>query len=106
MQTLERARAKRDIGILLAVNHADNAVPDWNDVAYEFVRLFAARSKGVFIGHDIVLASREWGLAEAPDARAWGGPIRRAVKESLIVRVGYTAAPHRHCSPVPLYRAS
>ncbi len=100
---LVRARAERDIAIERAAAHGESDVPDWKEVAFQFIRKFARERDGVFIGHDIVMAAAAWGLA-TDDARAWGSPVRRAVKEGLLVQIGYVAAPHRHCSPVPQYR--
>jgi hypothetical protein len=103
LKPLEKARAERDIGIERAAAHGENDVPDWKEVAFQFIRKFVRERKGPFIAHDVVTAAAAWGLA-TDDARAWGAPIRRAVKEGLLVQIGYVAAPHRHCSPVPQYR--
>ena len=101
---LATARAERDIGIERAAEHGERDVPDWNEVAFRYIRNFARGRLGTFIGHDIVLAAAAWGLS-TEDARAWGAPVRRAVKEGVLVQVGYAQAPHRHCSPVPQYRS-
>ncbi len=104
--TLEQARAERDAAIASVMAHADRETPDWSENAYQFIRLYARKADKPFIGNDIVCNAEAWGLTMPDDNRAWGGPIKRAIKEGVIVRVGYVPAVHRHCAPVPLYRAA
>ncbi len=89
--------------------HADRDVPDWSENAFQYIKLFVfthALSKPQFIARDIRLAAKAWGLDMPPDNRAWGGPIRRAKREGIIVQIGLVPAPHRHCAWVPQYRAA
>ncbi len=104
--TLEQARAERDAAIASVMAHADRDVPDWSENAYQFIRLYAMRATKPFIANDVLINAIAWDLKVPPDMRAWGGPIRRAIREGIIVKVGYAQAPHRHCAPVPLYRAA
>jgi hypothetical protein len=103
---IDFARAARDEGIDRAVSHAESEVPRWADVAFEFVKLYAIQHKGQrFIGRQIVLASKEYGLIQPPNDKAFGGPIMRAVREGVIRKVGFTQDPNRHCAAVPEYEA-
>lgn len=98
------ARAARDEGISRAVDRADRAVAGWSDLAFEFIKLFAQQSGGnEFIGRDIVVAAKSYGLIQPPNDKAWGGPIQRAARAGIIRRVGAAPDPNRHMVLVPLW---
>ena len=104
---IDFARAERDQGIERAVSRADRSTPGWSDLALAYIRLYASQNKGRrFIGRDIVLASRTYGVIQPPNDKAWGGPICRAIKAGVIRKVGTAQDPNRHCNPVPQYEAA
>lgn len=105
--SIDFARAARDEGISRAVDRAERAVAGWSDLAFEFIKLYAQQHRGqTFIGREIVLAAKAWGLVDPPDDRAWGGPMQRASRAGVIRKTGRTAPdPNRHCNPVPLWTA-
>lgn len=105
----EHAAAKRDAqaGIDQAVDAADRAAEGWSELAFRFVKSYAASMQGKqYIGHDIVRASEVIGVAQPPNPKAWGGPIQRAAREGLIKRVGFAPDPNRHTNPVPLWETA
>lgn len=104
---LDFARAQRDEGITRAVASADGSVPGWSDLALVWIRLYAQQHRGErFIGREVVLASREHGVIQPPNDKAWGGPMQRAAKLGIIRRVGSAPDPNRHCNPVPLWESA
>lgn len=101
------ARLERNEAMQRAVEAADGRVPKWSSVALEFIRLYAMRNRGkTFIGRDITQAAKAYGLESPASEKAWGSPIQRAVREGILIKVGFAQDPNRHCSPVPLFRAS
>lgn len=104
--SIDFARAARDEGIQRATSRADRAVAGWSDLAFEFVKLYAQQYRGKrFIGRDIVLAAKSWGLIDPPNDKAWGGPMLRASRAGIIRKVGTAPDPNRHMNPVPLWTA-
>lgn len=103
------AKEKAQEGIEQAVSHAEKEKPGWSANAYEFIRLHCIRNKGKrFTGFEVVQASIAYGLDQPPNPRAWGGPLQKAARNRLIVRVGTVADPNpeRHGSDVPLWEAA
>jgi hypothetical protein len=89
----------RDKGIQMALFSADRKEPGWKEKAtlmlVEYLNVIGGRP---FKSEDL----REWaykrGLVMPPEERAWGGVIRSAKSEGLIVSVGLTTydAPNCH----------
>lgn len=106
-QTFRRveARAKRDVGIAQAIDHADAITPKWSHMAYESLREFLIGATREFMGEDVRSYAHNHGLPLPLDARAWGGVMLKAARSGLIVKVGYGVAkdPKVHCSVNPLW---
>lgn len=103
---MDFAKAQRDAGITRAVSNAEGKTPGWSDLALAWIRLYAYEHRGEkFIGRDIVLASRNAGVIQPPNDKAWGGPMMRAARAGVIRKVGTAPDPNRHCNPVPLWEA-
>lgn len=107
------ARREAQAGIDQAVAAADRKVEGWSDLALEFIRLFCVQNKGKrCIGHDIVQASIAKGVIQPENAKAWGGPIQRAVRAGLLKRATHEGVPltapdpNRHTNPVPLWEVA
>lgn len=100
----ERAREARDDGIKSAVDHADQARPEWSDVAYAFIENFA-RTTETFISEEVTAAAAKWGLSSPADPRAWGGPFKRAATAGVIEKIGFGISKRRHLSPTPLWKS-
>lgn len=106
----EDARAARDAGIQQAAENAEDATPNWNALAYEALRVFAAgkRSSGqAFTSEDVRNSIAASFVPQPPHLRAWGSVFQRAARERLIEKVGVTqsAAAHCHLSYVAKWRA-
>ncbi len=96
-------QAKQD-GINAAVNHADNVMPEWSDLAYDVLLKFIAQHQGSFLAEDV----REWGesmLTDPPSKRAWGGVISKARNNGVIRCIGYgtTKNVKAHKTPASLW---
>ena len=103
---IDFARAARDEGISRAVDHAESDSPGWGELAFRYIQLYAQQHRGErFIGRDIVLASKAYGLIQPPTDKAWGGPMQKAAKRGVLRKVGTAPDPNRHCNPVPLWEA-
>lgn len=102
-----RARREAQAGIDMAVVAANRHHEGWSETAYAFIELYCIENKGTqFTGHDVVEASRAKGVIQPGTAKAWGGPLQRAAREGLIVKVGYAQDDNRHGAPVPLWRVA
>jgi len=103
---IDFARAARDDGMRRAEDAANDRVPSWSEVAFQFVKLYAQQHRGArFIGRDITEAAAKRGIESPASPKAWGAPIQRAVRERVIRKLGYAPDPNRHMSPVPEYTA-
>jgi hypothetical protein len=107
MSDLSQARQERDEGMSLAVERADRAISAWSELAIAWIRLYAQQHRGQqYTGRQIVLASRESGVIQPPNDKAWGSPMQRAARAGVIRRVGTVPDPNRHCNPVPLWESA
>ena len=98
------ARAAAEIGMRMALEHAERDVQNWGDLAYLFLEQFC-RSHATFISEDVSDASKSWGLVQPHTDRAWGSVYRRAIKSGLIVQDGTGRSRRRHWSICPKWRS-
>lgn len=104
--TLDEAMARADDGMRRSLENAESEIAGWGDLAFRYIEFFCSTRKGKrFIGRDVVIASKDYGLIQAPNDKAWGAVIQRAAKYKLIVRVGTTKDANRHGNPIPLWEA-
>lgn len=93
-------------GAQAAQQRADQALfGTWSERAYAAF-LAVARKGEPFQTEDVRVAAAQYGLPDAPDNRAWGAVALRALRESLITRVGYAPVknPTSHAAPKSVWR--
>ena len=104
MIDLVDAMLARDEGMARALEHAEDVVPTWGQVALAYLVSYA-RDHLEFISEDVSTYARNRGFAD-PSPRAWGNVFRTAIRRGIIVPIGYVPSPSRHCSPTPKYRST
>lgn len=97
------AQKRRDLGIQIAANHAEQARQRWRSESFDGFALFLSKQEGDFLSETFVEWSRGR-LAQPPDGRAWGGVIKRAANLGLIKRIGTGLATTSNLSPKTLWR--
>jgi hypothetical protein len=104
---LSEVEIRRDTGIARAAARADREIPQWSDLAFEFItRYCIANGKGhEFHGEALRQCAERTGLIpEPPDARAYGSVFRRAARAGLIRKTGrYVLAKSSNLSPKPVW---
>jgi hypothetical protein len=90
---ITRARSARKLGeeaANKAADRADNAEPGFSTRALEHIRqtMLAAAPSAQLRGEDIVNAAKVAGI-RPPDDRAFGAIFAKAIREGLIVPVGF-----------------
>jgi hypothetical protein len=93
------AGAKRDLGIARSAGAAGTS---FEDDAYRFLARYVASQPLTFLIEEV---REQPGAPIAPNERAWGQVVRRAVAEGLIMKVGYAPARSSNLSPKCLWRA-
>ncbi|MBA3599494.1 MAG: hypothetical protein H0W40_19310 [Methylibium sp.] len=79
------AIARRDAGMALAVEHADQVEPAWSDRAFAILGEYVADTSADFTIEDVRVVAEAMGLPRPPDCRAWGAIARRGHRAGLIV---------------------
>lgn len=102
--TLPAARKQRDIGIQRAVDHAETDAPGWTQIAYLFLVRYA-REHERFQCWMCNQESKSGGVPIPANEKAWAAPIRKALKEGIIVKDGFAPNPKRHATDAPVYRS-
>lgn len=72
-----------------ALDHANDVVRDWGDLAFLFLSNYARAQEKVF-GEDVTAAAKKWNLAAPPTDRAWGAIYRRAMNANIIAKTDET----------------
>lgn len=87
MDAFTKAQHLQQEGTRQAIEHANEVSPKWSERAYQLLIDFLQHNKR-FMGEDVrsYAAQRDFDLP--PSARAWGGVIKRAAKEFLIIKIG------------------
>ena len=101
--THTNAREGAERGMNQSLDHANRVAPQWSERAYDKLREFCWLGND-FMTEDVRLWAEETGLDSPPDNRAWGGIVNRAVRENMIVRVGYGNSKTGHMRPMPVWR--
>jgi hypothetical protein len=97
------ARARRDVGMQRAVDHADRVTDGWREIAISHVDDYA-RKHAVFLAEDVI-ADADGKVPEPPSRKAWGAVMQRAAREGTIEKAGYAPARTSNCSPKVLWRS-
>lgn len=99
------AEAQRDACMQIALDHAEAEQPGWGEIAYRFLREFAARN-GEFISEDVSdQANLIPSFPAPPTDRAWGAVYRRAANAGLIRQCGIGRSRRRHASICPRWQS-
>ncbi len=101
------ARQLRDDGMARAADHAEVVEPGWNELALEYVRVYAKANRQLR-GEMVRIYAENRGFPLPPDKRAWGAVMMRAAKAGLITKLGWTTAvdPKVHKNPVSLWQSN
>lgn len=104
--TIDDAIAARDKGMQQALDHAEEEVKHWRDLALVYLSSFARSNRGVFTGEDVCDASKEAGLIQPPTDKAWGSVMRKGALRGLIEKVDNEGVRRKgHASPCPRWRS-
>lgn len=99
LDLLEHAEAERDVAMAAVEDHAPD---DWKTTAWEWLLVYLQEHRE-FFPDDVWRA----GLAEPPNARAFGPLVKRAAHEGLIVRTDQMRPRTRgHATPGPVWRSA
>lgn len=102
------AEANRDVGMALAVEHAEDVNAGWKDKAYRALLTFLHFNPGMlFQAEDIRLWAEVRGLPHPPNNRAWGAIIVKAKKANRIqfIRIEATSGPSAHRANASVWKA-
>lgn len=84
------SRARRDAGIKVAIDHADNVTENWSTKAYNILLEYLRDVPGEFMIEDVrAFSATKDDFEMPPNNKAWGGVIVRAYKSGLVKRVRY-----------------
>lgn len=102
---IERARARRDVGIERAADATEVRNPGWCEKAVARLREFAKHQGGVFIVEHARAVLRQE-LPPPNDERTWGKVTRMAVERGYIepVKGQFFPAASSNASPKQVYR--
>lgn len=103
--TFEIARRAAQEGMDRALQGAENKVPTWGELAFNWLVAYAKKNAH-FTGWMVVKASSLDPNFPIPEnEKAWGSPIQRAARRGIIVKDGTTKDPYRHGNPIPVWRS-
>lgn len=100
----EDYKARAQQGIRSSINHAEADVPGWGEMALGYLARHAALKLTPWTMESFRMWAIACGLAEPPDARAFGAVTRAAIRQGIIRKTGqYAPAASSNGSPKPLY---
>jgi hypothetical protein len=79
----------RDVGMAIAVDHAEAVEPDWADRAFRVFVAFS-RLQPTFITAEVREYAERVGLPTPPTNWAWGSIAARAAREGIVTQAGTT----------------
>ena len=99
------ASPSRDHAMAVVSANAEEHSPGWHAAAAAFLRSFV-KTRAQFVANDVCEASRQAGIQQPHDDRAWGSIFRAAEREGLIAKAGMGRNPKRHASICIQWRAA
>lgn len=100
------ARRRRDRGMRRAGQKAEDKHAGWHDKAIKHLKKFVEQRRGApFLAENFV----KWAtfkLDPPPDGRAWGGVMRRACSEGIVIKDGFGLAETSNHSPKVLWKGA
>ncbi len=104
-KTIREAVARRDEGIEAGLAHADRVRAEWRKWAYDYLKGLIALQTAPFLVEDLIDKARvEVIWSPPPDARSYGGIIRRLAHDRVIEKCGAAPARTSNLSLKPLWR--
>lgn len=103
-EDFKKTKRLTDSAISSAIRHADMTVDKWQEIAYGHLLDFLSFNNGDFIAEQARTFAEKMGCPAPPDTRAWGGIIRKAKTNGVIICVGRVSPPHVHGSLVSVWR--
>lgn len=104
-KTIKEAVARRDDGIERGLSHADRVKAEWRVWAYDYLKGLIAMQTTPFLVEDLIDKARlEVIWSPPPDARSYGGIIRRLAHDRVIEKCGAAPARTSNLSLKPLWR--
>jgi|SRR5690625_1520915 len=102
-------RELRDAGISLAIEHADEKINNWPEIAYNALQVFVAQNPVKrFMAEDVRNYAYDClAIPYPPHCRAWGGIMARAARNGLIKKIGIAPVktPSNHMANASVWRA-
>ncbi len=98
------SREQRDAAMESVARNADETVPHWGDMAFDWIKVYA-KAHREFISESCTAAALAAGIPAPHDDRAWGPIFARASRQKIIARIGYGTSTRRHLSPTPLWES-
>lgn len=109
------AEAAAELGMNRAADHANRKIDLWEVAAMAAIKLYiasVAKRDHDFMTEEVRLHVEERGMvAEPPDKRAWGRPIRKLIKAGVIAQATddrgrelFARSKTGHKRPMPLWR--
>lgn len=98
------ARKKRDDGIRRAVERTESESPGWTEKAYQFLVEYSRQNER-FQTWMCNQASKNGGVPIPKNEKSWAAPVRKALREGIIVKDGFAPNPRRHLTDAPVYRS-
>lgn len=93
------AETRRDKGIKRGLTHAEQEKLGWTLLALQSLGHFLGERGDIpFLAEIFRVYAKQNHVPDPPDARAWGGVMRRAQKEGLISSCGAERALTSNCS--------
>jgi hypothetical protein len=88
----------------LALARAERAEPEWSDAVLHMLRWYGKIHDKPFTAEDFLQWALARGLPEPTDRRATGPLIAKAIRDGLIVKVGYAPTVSSRGSARATYR--
>lgn len=104
---LRAARGLADEGIAAAVDHADDEVPGWSDIAYEFAKFYCRKHEFIVFEAIAKEAYERKLVPRPPSEQAWGAIARTCQKNEIIVKESTAVKrdPKSHASLTYLWKS-
>jgi hypothetical protein len=105
----EAAVDARNVGMMMAEDHANRRVDGWSEMAINMLRCFLLENPTRdFLTEEFRAYAVSNGLPEPPSNRAFGGIMARARNTKIIQFVGFrnTSNPKSHATPASVWKKS
>lgn len=105
LDIFEQAIVKAQDGIRRAAEHAETDCPGWTEIAFQYLVDYEKKHDRFSTWMVNEQSKLDRKVPVPKNEKAWGAPVKRALREFILKKDGTAPNPKRHGTDAPVFRS-